>query len=113
MEKKVESGTALIIKGRTFELVWENETEGFNPCHHCALYKEICVPRRGSTLVDLCDSMQAEPNTYFVERKPEFSPMGVNEIEILVTALTEYKKKMVQCGNSARALKVLKMLDRI
>jgi hypothetical protein len=85
MVKQVESGTVLIMKGRTFELVWTDETEGFNPCHHCALYKEFCVPRRGVTFVDLCTDMQKESNTYFVERKQESaSPSIVNKITLSV-----------------------------
>lgn len=68
MVKQVKSGTVLTMNGRTFELVWTDETEGFNPCHHCALYKVFCVPRHGVTFVDLCNDMQEESCTYFVEK---------------------------------------------
>ena len=113
MIMNVEEHISLDINGRHFDLVWEGPDFEGHACYKCALLGNVCKASRNDSLLALCCHNVQEPETYFVERKPEFTPKGMNEKEILVTALAEYKKQMEACGNTARALKVLKMLDRI
>lgn len=113
MVNQVESGTVLVIKGRTFKLVWTDETEGFNPCHHCALYKEFCVPRRGVTFVDLCTDMQKESNTYFIEESNDIQVHGINNQEITISALSALRDAERKIGNHSRAKIAQRLIDQI
>lgn len=67
MIKKVSSETALMIKGQTFVLVWDENFEGASSCDKCALKDVICKEERDSSLVHLCEHIQSEPDTFFVE----------------------------------------------
>lgn len=113
MIKQVQERISVSIKGRLFKLVYDAEDNEKSACDRCALLGEVCKGLGNMSILSLCATIVEEPETFFVEYKPEFTPEGINEQEILVTALTEYKKEMIEIGNSARALKVLKMIDRI
>lgn len=67
MIKKVSSETAIMIKGRTFVLVWDDNFEGASSCGKCAFKDAVCKEERGSSLVHLCEHIQEEPDTFFVE----------------------------------------------
>lgn len=71
MIKVVSSKTQLSLMGRTFELVWDDGEEPRSTCDRCALLESICSKEPKHSLVSLCGTMQAEPNTFFVERKVE------------------------------------------
>ena len=73
MIKVVSSKTKLSMKGRSFELMWEDGICDPSPCEHCALFREACTPDTDYSLQFLCDTLQAEPNTFFIEIKPEES----------------------------------------
>lgn len=113
MVQQVKSGTVLTMNGRTFELVWTDETEGFNPCHHCALYKNLCNPRHGTTFVDLCSDMQEETNTYFVEKKQDSALPSHSDQELLLSILSEYQLICMQAGNSVRADEISKIMTQL
>ncbi len=113
MIKQVREKISVSIKGKLFKLVYDADDNEKSACDRCALLGEVCKGTRDMSLLCLCATIVEEPETFFVEYKPGFTPEGINEQEILVTALTEYKKEMIENGNSARALKVLKMIDRI
>lgn len=113
MIMNVEEHVSLSINGRQFDLVWDGPDFQGHACYKCALLGNVCKASRNDSLLALCCNLVAEPETYFIERKPEFRPKGINEQEILVTALAEYKKQVEAFGNTARASKVQEMLDRI
>ena len=113
MISNVEEHVSLSINGRQFDLVWDGPDFEGHACYKCALLGNVCKASRNDSLLALCCNIVAEPETYFIERKPEFRPKGINEQEILVTALAEYKKQVEAFGNTARASKVQEMLDRI
>lgn len=113
MIMNVEEHVSLTINGRQFDLVWDGPDFEGHACHKCALLGNVCKASRNDSLLALCANIVQEPETYFIERKPNFTPKGVNEQEILVTALAEYKKVMEAMGNTARASKIESMLDRI
>lgn len=113
MIKQVQERISVSIKGKVFKLVYDADHSELSACQRCALMGDVCKGSRDMSLLCLCATIVEEPETFFIEYKPEFTPEGINEQEILVTALTEYKKQMIEIGNSARALKVLKMIDRI
>ena len=113
MIKQVRERISVSIKGKVFKLVYDADNNERSACDRCALLGDVCKGSRDMSLLSLCATIVEEPETYFVEYKPEFSPKGINEQEILITALAEYKKEMEAIDNSARALKVQKMIDRI
>lgn len=113
MIKQVHERISVSIKGKVFKLVYDADHSELSACQRCALMGDVCKGSRDMSLLCLCATIVEEPETFFVEYKPEFSPEGINEQEILVTALTEYKKEMIEIGNSARASKVMEMIDRI
>lgn len=113
MIKQVREQISVSIRGRVFKLVYDAEPSRFSACDRCALLGEVCRGSIDMSLLGLCATIVEETETFFVEYKPEFSPKGINEQEILITALAEYKKEMEAIDNSARALKVQKMIDRI
>lgn len=67
MIKKVSSETTVMIKGRRFVLLYDDDFEGQSSCEKCAFKDIVCSEERGSSLVHLCDHIQGEPNTFFVE----------------------------------------------
>lgn len=67
MIKKVSSETAVIINGRRFVLLWDENFGGASSCEKCALKDVLCQEERGSSLVHLCEHIQSEPDTFFVE----------------------------------------------
>lgn len=113
MVQKIKEQISVSIKGRVFDLVCETDHGGLHACDQCALLGEVCKGTIQSSLLALCSTIVEEPETWFVESTSKFQVHGINEKEILITALTEYKKEMIKIGNSERALKVLKMIDRI
>lgn len=113
MNQRVKEEISVRIKNRTFDLVWNPDELGSSACNQCALLGGVCKGTRDLSLLALCATIVEEPETFFVESKPEFTPKGINEKEILVTALAEYKKVMEAMGNTARASKIESMLDRI
>ena len=113
MIKQVQERISVSIKGKVFKLVYDAEHSVLSACQRCALMGDVCKGSRDMSLLCLCATIVEEPETFFVEYKPEFTPEGINEQEILVTALTEYKKQMIEIGNCARTLKVQEMIDRI
>lgn len=113
MNQRVREKISVRIQNRTFDLVWNPDELGSSACNQCALLGEVCKGTRDLSLLALCATIVEEPGTFFVESKPEFTPKGINEQEILITALVEYKKAMEAFGNTARAQKVESMLDRI
>lgn len=70
MIKKVSSETVIIIKGRRFVLLYDESFEGKSSCDKCAFKDIVCKEDRFSSLVHLCDHIQGEPNTFFVEINP-------------------------------------------
>lgn len=113
MIKQVQERISVSIKGKVFKLVYDADHSELSACQRCALMGDVCKGSRDMSLLCLCATIVEEPETFFVEYKPEFTPEGINEQEILVTALSEYGKEMIKNGNSARALKVQEMIDRI
>jgi hypothetical protein len=109
----VEEHVSLSLNGRQFDLVWEGPGFEGHSCYKCALLGNVCKASRNDSLLALCCNLVGEPETYFIERKPEFKPKGILEKEILTSALAEYKKAMEAQGNSPRAQKVEELLDRI
>lgn len=67
MIKKVSSETAVMIKGRRFVLLWDENFESASSCEKCAFKDVVCQEERGSSLVHLCEHIQEEPDTFFVE----------------------------------------------
>ena len=67
MIKKVSSETAVIIKGRRFVLLYDDDFEGQSSCDKCALKDVLCKEERVASLVHLCEHIQEEPDTFFVE----------------------------------------------
>ena len=67
MIKKVSSETAVMIKGRTFVLVWDDNFESASSCDKCAFKDTLCKEERVASLVHLCEHIQEEPDTFFVE----------------------------------------------
>lgn len=63
----VPSKTQLSIMGRSFELVWDDDKGFYSTCERCALLGLICSKEPKYSLLALCATMQAVPNTYFVE----------------------------------------------
>ena len=70
MIKQVSSKTILSIKGRQFVLLYDESFEGNSVCFKCAFKDEICHENRANGLVYLCDALQEEPDTFFVEIEP-------------------------------------------
>lgn len=113
MVKQVESGTVLIIKGRTFELVWDDSDTDIIPCNQCALCNDLCGRSGSRTLVELCGVAQAEPRTYFRERKQESVSPSIPNQEILISALAEYQLICRQAGNTVRADEISKLMTQL
>lgn len=109
----VEEHDSLSINGRQFDLVWDGPEFQGHSCYKCALLGSVCKASRNDSLLALCCNLVGEPETYFIERKPDFKPKGILEKEILTTALAEYKKTIEGQGNSPRAQKIAELLDRI
>lgn len=113
MIMNVEEHVSLDINGRHFDLVWEGPDFEGHACYKCALLGNVCKASRNDSLLALCCHLVQEPETYFIERKPEFKPQGILEKEILTTALVEYRKAMDAIGNGPRAKKIDELIDRI
>lgn len=70
MIKKVSPETALIINGRRFVLLYDENFEGNSSCDKCAFKNIICREDSKYNLVHLCDDLQSEQHTFFVEFNP-------------------------------------------
>lgn len=67
MIKQVDSKTVLFMKGRKFVLLYDESFDGDSPCFKCAFKDNICHENQYEGLVHLCDHLQEEPSTFFVE----------------------------------------------
>lgn len=70
MIKEVSTKIRLTIKDRVFVLVWDDEKNSPAPCLRCALMEDICKKEPHYTLLQVCDHLVEEPNTFFIEDKP-------------------------------------------
>lgn len=70
MIKQVSTKTVLFIKGRKFVLLYDESFEGKSTCFKCAFKDNICLENHDYGLVRLCDHLQCEPDTFFVEIEP-------------------------------------------
>lgn len=70
MIKQVNPKTVLSIGNRQFVLLYDDSFEGKSACFNCALKDLVCKEERPYSLAHLCDDLQSEPNTFFVEIKP-------------------------------------------
>lgn len=68
MERPVSEGITITIKGRLYELVWDDEEPGYPSCFVCALKDEVCKRCRNVNLTALCVVLVQEPDTYFIEK---------------------------------------------
>lgn len=59
---------SLSIKGRTFDLMWDDDNNESAACLRCALKDWVCQMKPASSLVPLCATIVEEPDTFFVER---------------------------------------------
>lgn len=82
MIKEVSAKIRLSIKGRNFVLVWDDEKASPAPCLRCALWRDICRKEPCYTLVEVCNHLTEEPNTFFVEDKPEEESCDASESPI-------------------------------
>lgn len=71
MIKEVLEKTRLTIKDRVFVLVWDDEKNSPAPCLRCALMDDICRKEPRYSLLQLCEYSVEEPNTFFIEDKPD------------------------------------------
>lgn len=67
MIKMVSTETVLIIKGRRYALFYDDSFDGFTSCYNCAFQGIVCKEDGRYSLVHLCDHMQGEPDTFFLE----------------------------------------------
>lgn len=70
MIKEVSSKIRLTIKDRVFVLVWDDEKNSPAPCLRCALMEHVCKKEPRYSLLQICDFLPEEPNTFFIEDKP-------------------------------------------
>lgn len=68
MVRPVEEGITVTIKGRLFELVWDDEDPDYPTCFTCALRNEVCKTCHDVNLTALCYIIVEEPNTFFIEK---------------------------------------------
>lgn len=78
MIKEVSSKTRLTIKDRVFVLVWDDEKYSPAPCLRCALMEPVCRKEPHYSLLQLCDFLTEEPNTFFIEETPEEESCDLN-----------------------------------
>lgn len=71
MIKEVSAKVFLTIKDRTFVLVWDDEKTSPAGCLRCALFEHVCGRKPRYSLAQLCRNLVEEPNTFFIEIKPE------------------------------------------
>ena len=71
MIKEVSSKIRLTIKDRVFVLVWDDEKNSPAPCLRCALLEDVCRKEPKYSLLNVCNHMVEEQNTFFIEDKPE------------------------------------------
>lgn len=68
MVRSVTEGITVTIKGRLFELVWDDDFTTYPSCEKCVLRNEVCKTYRDFNLAALCVILVQEPNTYFIEK---------------------------------------------
>ena len=68
MVRPVAEGITVTIKGRLFELVWDDDDIDYPSCFVCALRNEVCKTNHDINLTALCIIIVQEPNTYFIEK---------------------------------------------
>lgn len=78
MIKEVSAKIRLSIKGRTFVLVWDDEKFSPAPCLRCALMEANCIKNPSYSLLQICDFLVEEPNTFFIEDMPEEESCDLN-----------------------------------
>lgn len=71
MIKEVSAKIRLTIKDRVFVLMWDDEKNSPAPCLRCALMEVVCKKEPRYSLLQICDFLPEEPNTFFIEDKPE------------------------------------------
>lgn len=71
MIKEVSAKIRLTVKDRIFVLVWDDEKNSPAPCLRCALLEDVCRKEPRYSLLHLCNHLVSEPNTFFIEDKPE------------------------------------------
>lgn len=71
MIKEVSTKIRLTIKDRVFVLMWDDEKNSPAPCLRCALMEDVCKKEPRYSLLQLCDYLVEEPNTFFIEDKPD------------------------------------------
>jgi hypothetical protein len=69
MVRPVTEGITVTIKGRLFELVWDDENRFYSPCQLCAFTSEVCKDSYAANLIPLCSILVQEPGTYFIEKE--------------------------------------------
>lgn len=68
MVRPVTEGITVTIKGRLFELVWDDDITTYPCCDQCVLLDEVCKTARDVNLMALCVYLVEEPNTFFIEK---------------------------------------------
>ena len=69
MVRPVTEGITVTIKGRLFELVWDDENRFYSPCQLCTFDGEVCKDSHSENLIPLCCTLVQEPGTYFIEKE--------------------------------------------
>lgn len=113
MVKRVHENISVSIKGHTFVLVWDADDTTSSACNRCALMGEVCKGSRDMSLLALCASMAEEPETYFIEDDHDITVHGINNQEIVTSALASLRDQCYRDGNRPRARAAQKLISQM
>ena len=113
MIKQVQERISVSIQGKVFKLVYDADHNELSACQRCALMGSVCKGSRDMSLLCLCATIVEEPETYFVEVPGDIEVHGINNQEIIISALTSYRDAEEKFGNRSRAKVAQKLIDQI
>lgn len=113
MVKPVHERISVSIKDRVFKLCWDADLNDLSACQRCALLGEICKGTKDMSLLCLCATIVEEPNTFFVESSDRIIVRGINNQEIVTTALAKLRDEEKERGNHSRAKVAQKLIEQI
>lgn len=124
MIKQVHEGISVGIRGKVFKLVYDADHNELSACQRCALMGDVCKGSKYMSLIGLCASIVEEPQAFFVEATDyvwvndnkvpaDIVVHGINNQEIVISALRALRDAYKDMGNNARAEVAQKLIDQI
>lgn len=113
MVKQVHERISVCFGDKTYQLVWDAGDEMSSACNKCALLGNVCKASKDMSLLSLCAIHCEEPNSFFVEASGDIMVHGINNQEIVISALSALRDAEKKNGNHSRASVAQKLIDQI